>query len=129
MNKKYITLFKELAQATAASAEMVMDYDRQKDDAKGLEAATVLRDDFQNLKEALEVEGYKLSKIDAARLLVAAMIQVNQLSDKIANLKTAMAGFQDDVVPKLQSIVDASSDEEAAQLADEKFVIVTETNI
>ena len=30
MDNKYITLFKDLAQATAASAEAVMDYDREK---------------------------------------------------------------------------------------------------
>ena len=129
MDKKYITLFKELAQATAASAEMVMDYDREKGDEKGLETATAMRDDYEKLKDAVEAEDYVLTKSDAARLLVAAMIQVNQLQDRINNLKMAMVGYQDDVVPKLQSIVDASSNEEAAQLADEKFVIVTETNI
>lgn len=129
MDKKYITLFKELAQATAASAEMVMDYDREKGDEKGLETATAMRDDYEKLKDAVEAEDYVLTKSDAARLLVAAMIQVNQLQDRINNLKMAMTGYQDDVVPKLQSIVDASSNEEAAQLANEKFVIVTETNI
>ena len=46
MDKKYVTLFKELAQAMAVSAEMVMEYDREKGDDKGLETATIMRNDF-----------------------------------------------------------------------------------
>ena len=46
MDKRYVTLFKELAQATAASAETVMDYDREKGDENGLKTATIMRDDY-----------------------------------------------------------------------------------
>jgi len=46
MHKKYITLFKDLAQATAASAETVMEYDKEKKDEKGLITATTMRNDF-----------------------------------------------------------------------------------
>ena len=49
MDKKYVTLFKDLAQATAASAESVMDYDRSQNDEKGLKTATIMRDDYQKL--------------------------------------------------------------------------------
>ena len=52
------------------------------------------------------------------------MIQVNQMQDKISNFKKAMAGYQTDVVPKLQAIVDeAKTDEEAEKMANEKFII------
>ena len=65
-----------------------------------------------------------MNKGDAARLLVGAMIQVNQLQDRINNLKKAMSGYQTDVVPKLQSIVDEATDDEAAEkMANEKFII------
>ena len=126
MDKRYITLFKDLAQATAASAEAVMDYDREKGDEKGLETATTMRDDFQALTDKINEggEAYKMNKGDAARLLVGAMIQVNQLQDRINNLKKAMSGCQTDVVPKLQSIVDEANDDEAAEkMANEKFII------
>ena len=124
MDKKYITLFKELAQTTASTAETVMEYDRQKDDQKGLETATIMRDDYQNLADKISTnEDYVLDKSDAAKMLVAAMIQVNQVQDRINNLKQAMTGYQTDVIPKLQEIVDAVDDEAASKLANEKFII------
>ena len=126
MDKKYITLFKDLAQATAASAEAVMDYDREKGDEKGLETATTMHDDFQELAGRL-IDEYEMTQPDAARLLVAAMIQVNQLLDRINILKKAVTGYQSDVIPKLQDIVDNAKEEgAAAQMANEKFVIKEE---
>ena len=74
MDKKYIVLFKDLAQATAASAEQVMDYDREKGDEKGLATATTMRDDFQDLASKIDGDDYVPTKADAARLLVGAMI-------------------------------------------------------
>ena len=125
MDKKYVTLFKELAQATAATAETVMDYDRQKGDEKALATATMMRDDFQALADAITGDDYAPGKNEAARLLVGAMILANQLQDKINALKTAMAGYQTDVIPKLKEIVDnAQNDDEAQQMANEKFVII-----
>ena len=123
MDKRYVTLFKELAQATAASAEQVMDYDREKGDEKGLETATIMRNDFQELADKINMEDYTPNKNDAARLLVGAMIQVNQAQTRINNLKMAMTGYQTDLIPKLQEIVDAENDEVASKLADEKFSI------
>ena len=126
MDKRYITLFKELAQATAVSAEQVMEYDRGKGDEKGLETATIMRDDYQALVDSITSadENYQLNKADAARLLVGAMIQVNQLQDRINNLKKAMSGYQADVIPKLQEIVDLENDDDVAKVANEKFIIL-----
>ena len=127
MDNKYITLFKDLAQATASTAETVMEYDRQKNDEKGLETATIMRDDYQNLADRIATtEDYVLDKADAAKMLVAAMIQVNQVQDRINNLKKAMTGYQTDVIPKLQEVVDAEDDEAASKLANEKFIIENE---
>lgn len=124
MDNKYITLFKDLAQATASTAETVMEYDRQKNDEKGLETATIMRDDYQSLADKIATtKDYVLDKADAAKMLVAAMIQVNQVQDRINNLKKAMTGYQTDVIPKLQEIVDAENDEAASKLANEKFII------
>lgn len=127
MDKKYITLFKDLAQATASSAETVMDYDREKNDQKGLETAQIMRDDFQDLANRIDTTEYIITKSDAAKLLVGAMIITNQLQDRINGLKKAMAGYQTDVIPKLQEIVDnANTDEEANELANKKFIIEEE---
>lgn len=123
MDKKYITLFKNLAQTTATTAETVMDYDKQKDDAKGLETATSMRDDYQTLADKID-DNYEMDKVDAARLLISSMIVVNQLNSKIESMKAAMTGYQTDVIPKLKDIVDnAKDDKEAKTMANEKFII------
>ena len=127
MDKRYVTLFKELAQATAASAETVMDYDREKGDESGLKTATIMRDDFQDLAGRIDVTEYVLSKSDAAKLLIAATVMANQLQGRINNMKNALAGYQTDVLPKLQDIIDnAKDDDEAKSMAEEKFVIKEE---
>jgi hypothetical protein len=124
MDKKYVTLFRELAQATAASAETVMDYDREKGDEKGLETATIMRDDYQNLVDAISNDEYVPTQAHIAKLLVGAIVMARQLQDRINGLKTAMAGYQTDVIPKLQEILDnAKTDEEVAKMANEKFII------
>ena len=123
MDKKYIELFKTIAQATAASAEQVMEYDREKGDEKGLATATIMRDDFQDLVGRIDVTEYVLTKADAAKLLVGSLVQMQQVQDRINNLKQAITGYQTDLIPKLQEIVDTEDDETAAKLAEEKFII------
>ena len=123
MDKHYIDLFKELTSATAVSAEQVMDYDHEKKDEKGFVTAKTMRDDYEALYDRLNEE-YNLTKSDAAKLLVGIMIQLNHIQDRIAALRKAVTGYQTDVIPKLQDIVDnAESDEDAAKIANEKFVI------
>lgn len=126
MDKKYIELFKSLAQSTAALAEAVMEYDKEQGEGERVESATNMRDNFQDLAGRITPENFSLTKADAAHLLIASMIQVNQLQSQMNNLKSAITGYQTDVIPKLQSIVDAASDEEAMKMADEKFVVVRE---
>ena len=126
MDKRYITLFKDLAQATAASAEQVMDYDKAQNDEKGFETAKMMRDDYQELADKLAEDGdaFVMTKPYCARLLVGAMIQVNQLQDRMNALKKAMTGYQTDLIPKLQEVLDeAETDNEVAQLSNEKFII------
>lgn len=124
MHNQYITLFKELAQATAAAAETVMDYDREKNDEEGLKTATIMRDDFQALVEKINsTENYVLNKNDAAKLLVGALVQTRQLQTKIDSLRKTLDGYNTDVVPKLEAVVDAENDEAAIKIAEEKFII------
>ena len=129
MHSKYIELFKEIANATAISAEQVMDYDKQKDDAKGYEAAETLHKDFIELYDKIRDKNFdgQLARGDFARLLVGTLIIMNQLNDRITALKKAMVGYQTDVMPKLQDIVDnTKTDEEAMAMAEEKFSIKEE---
>jgi hypothetical protein len=126
MDKKYVQLFKELTRATAVASEQVMDYDKSKNDEEGLKAAQRLRDDYENLNQEI-VEGgdeWVPDKSQATKLLLASMIQITQLKDKIEALHKAMVGYNTDLVPKLQEIVDTAADDEAAKkMANEKFIL------
>ena len=123
MDKKYVDLFQQLAQATSVSAEQVMDYDKSHDDEEGFNAAQTMRDDFNALHDRLS-DDYSLTKADANKLLLAIMIQLNQMQDRITVLRKAVTGYQTDLIPKLEEIIDkAEDDEAAAKMADEKFII------
>lgn len=123
MNNKYITLFKELAQTTATTAETVMEFNRSNNDEEGVKTATMMRDDFQDLASKID-ENYQFTKNDIAKLTVASMIVTNQIKDKIGALKTALTGYQTDLIPKLQEILEQAEDDEAVmKLAEEKFII------
>ena len=123
MDKKYVELFKELTRTTAVTAEQAMEYNEAQNDTQGLKAATTMRDDYEALHDRLE-ENYDLTKADTAKLLVAAMLQLNRTQGQIAALRKAATGYQTELIPKLQEIVDnASSDEEAAKMAKEKFIL------
>ena len=65
-----------------------------------------------------------MNRSDAARLCVGAMIIVNQLQDKIESLKKALTGYQTDIIPKLQEIVDnTTTDDEVAEKAEATFIL------
>lgn len=52
------------------------------------------------------------------------MILSNNLKDKIAALRKAVSGYEQDLIPKLKEIVEtATTDEEAQTMANEKFII------
>lgn len=132
MHSKYIELFKEIAKTTMVTAEQVMEYDKNKNDNKGYEAAQSLRDDFTTLYEKINSKEFngQLEKADFARLLVGTLIVANQFSDRISALKKALSGYQADIIPKLQEVVDKAKDnDEAMKIAEEKFNINEETNV
>lgn len=122
MDKKYVELFKELAKATAVSAEQVMDYDRAKNDEEGLKAAQTMRDDYNALHDKIN-DGTELGKTDFAMLLVGAMVTANQIQDRVTALQKAIAGYQTDLIPKLNKVIEAETEDEVKKLAIEKFSI------
>ena len=126
MDKKYIELFKELARVTAISAEQVMDYDKEKGDDKGYETAEIMRNDFNELHNKLIADDFNgtLTKAEYAKLLIGTLIISNNLRDKVAALNKAITGYEKDLAPKLQKIIDDSnSDEEAQKIAEEILII------
>ena len=123
MDKSYITLFKELTRAAEAAAEQVMEYDRQKGLTKEEETAKMMRDDYAQLHDKIE-NNSPLTKNDYAKLLAGAYIVANNLRDRATALKKAIAGYETDLMPKLQAIVEGSAnDEEANKLAEEKLIV------
>lgn len=125
MTKGYINTFLELARNNASTAEFVMEYYREKDNPTEFENMTQIRDDYQELADKINAagEGYVLTKQDAAKLLIGAIIFSGQLRDKIANYQKALAGFQTNIIPTLQEIVDIADDATADRVASQKFII------
>jgi len=128
MHKKYVELFRELTRATAVAAEQVMDYDKAKNDDKGFETAKTMRDDFEALHEKLAAESFdgNLTKAEYAKLLVGCYVTVGNLQDRIQALQKAIAGYQSDLIPKLDAIITAENDEDAQAIAEERFQIKEE---
>lgn len=125
MDKKYIELFKELTRATAVSAEQVMDYDKTKNDEQGFNTAMAMRDDFEKLNEKITADDFDgtLSKADFAKLLVGCYVTMGTLQSRKDALEKAISGYQTDLMPKLDEVLKAETEEEAMSIANEKFII------
>lgn len=130
MHNKYLQLFKELAHTVQILSEQVVEANHKKNDNKGQQTATVMRDDYKQLYDTLRSTDFNpdtLSKKDYAKLLVGAIIVVKQIENKFEAEKKAISGYKIDVIPKLERIVnEAESDDERIALARELFTIVEE---
>ena len=85
-----------------------------------------MRDDYQDLADKIDAAGndYALTRNDAAKLTAAAMIMVNQLQDRITFYKHSIAGYQTDLIPKLQELLASElTDDAFGNLANEKFIL------
>ena len=127
MDKQYITLFKDLAQATEISAEKVYDLNiKNKADEKSIQTAQTMRDDYAKLREKLTA-GEELTRADYAKLLVGAVIVVRQLETRIKDFQKAIEGYKLQVIPRLDRINnETKTDEEAKTLANELFQVIDE---
>ena len=122
MDKKYRDLFTLVAQTVANTAEQVMDLHKKNGEEKEYQTAEIMRNDYLDLHDKL-VEQSDLTKADYARILVGAIIVATQLDAKIKNEQTALQGYRIDVIPKLDQINNADSEEEALKIASEIFEI------
>ena len=121
MNKDYLKLFQELTSTVSILAEQVMDYNEKHDDNNGVKNAEVLHTDFNELHDKLMSEA-TLTKDDYIKLLTGTYIVVNNIQNQIASRQKAVHNYTVDVMAKLQRIMnEATSDEEAASLAEELF--------
>jgi len=86
-----------------------------------------MRNDFQDLHDRIKEAGetYIPNHTDATKLMVGTYIQLNNAQDRLESLKRAIAGYQSDLIPKLQQLIDNEdkTDETIKKLAEELFVI------
>lgn len=125
MDKKYNELFTLIARTTANVAEQVMDLHKANNEEKQYTTAQSMRDDFMTLHDKL-VEGQLLTKADYARLLVGSIIVVNQIDSRIKNDQQALRAYKIDLIPKLDQINNADTEEEGLALAEKLFLIKEE---
>lgn len=127
MNAKYLSLFTEIAHATEIIAEQVMAYDREQNDEKGERTAQVMRDDYGHLYDKMNVSDFDsniLTKEDYQKLLVGALIVVNNINTKIENEQKAVNRYNIDIIPKLNRILnECETQEQINTLANEIFEI------
>lgn len=130
MNEKYIHLFKELTRSMAVLAETVMEYNHKHDDTKGEETAQIMREDYQNLNDKLSTPGFDsqtLTRAEFAKLLVGAIVLMQNLEERIKVEQLAVQGYKIDTIPKLERVVnETNNDESALNLANQLFQISDE---
>lgn len=130
MDKKYIQLFKELCKTMTLLAEQVMDYNHSQKDNKGEETAQIMRDDYQKLYDRIEAKDFdsnSLQRADFAKLLVGAVVVMQNLEEQVKQRQKAIQGYKIDLIPKLEKVVnETETTEEALEKAKEIFQISEE---
>lgn len=132
MDKSYITLFTELAHATEVLSEKVLELNKEKNNEKGINAASTMREDYANLYDQMRAEDFDptaLGRKEYAKFLVGAIIMAQQLEKQIERLKTSLSGYKIDIIPKLERIVnETKTDDESKALAEELFQVQEKLN-
>lgn len=125
MDQKYSNLFTEIARTISILAESVMDYNKSQDDQPSYEASETMRNEYMKLQNKLEDNpNATLSRAEYAKLLIGALIIVEQIESKIKKDQIALAGYKTDMIPKLEQIVnETKNDIEAAKRAEKIFQV------
>lgn len=130
MHQKYAELFTELVHSAELIAEQVMDYDKKKNDEKGMKTAQIMRDDYAKFYDKIRAKDFDfntLKKADYAKILVATFIIANNMQDQITNMQNVLNGYQQDIIPKLQKVMKVEEEDKMAEVANEVFQITDET--
>lgn len=127
MDKSYYILFRTMSARMEDAAEEVAQYDREHEDLDGEKTALTMRDDYIRLTDKLKTENPELSRDDYAKLLAAAYVIINGITNRIESEKKALHGYKIDIMPKLNRIINESTDDDGAtKIAEELFT--TEEN-
>ena len=121
---QYITLFKEICTSAEVLAERVMELDRQNNDNEGLQVAEQMREDYIKLGDKIKDEAFtleQLNKQDYLKILAASYMITNNMLDKITALKKTVDYYKTYLNPRLERVVDESTDEVAPELVSELF--------
>lgn len=125
MQKQYLQLFTELAHTTEIIAEQCMDLDLKDNDSNGMKAAETMRDDYARLYDRMREDDFileQLTKSDYAKILLGAIIFANQLEKKLEIEEKVLKGYQLDIIPKLNKIInDSESEDDIKNMAHELF--------
>jgi len=130
MHQKYAELFTELVHSAELIAEQVMEYDKKKNDEKGMKTAQIMRDDYAKFYDKIRAKDFDFStlkKADYAKILVATFIIANNMQDQITNMQNVLNGYQQDIIPKLQKVMKVEEEDKMAEMANEVFQITDET--
>jgi len=94
---------------------------------KAEQTAQSMRDDYIKLYDKMRADDFKaesLTKSDYARLLVGVLIIVNNLETRISNEQKAVKNYKEEIVTRLERVVnECKTDEESQKLAEELFTI------
>lgn len=105
MDKKYQQLLSAIARSVEILAEKAMELHHKEGDHKGFETASEMRNKYSRLHDLLEKEQVKLSREDFITLYIGAGLVIKQIEGKIHRDRLALKGYQTDLIPKLEEIV------------------------
>lgn len=126
MDKHYCKLFTEIAQATEVLAEKAMELHHKKGDEKGENTAKTMREDYTRLHDKMVAEDFDygtLTKGEYAKLAIGAALIARNIEARLKTTQLAYDGYQKDILPKLQQVIDAKTEEEALKIANENFQV------
>lgn len=129
MDKKYLQLLTQLAHTIEILSEQVMELNKKNNDEKGVQTASIMRDDYKELYDRMRGKNFlpeSLARRDFARFLVGAIIVTQQIENKIAAENKALSGYKIDLIPKLERMVNETTEgeqDEITALAAELFSI------
>ena len=126
MHKKYQEVFQALADAAIFSAEIALKHEKTKENKQRIDTANEMHEKYLALNNKIQAAGeeYIPTKDDIALLLIASIIVSKQLENQVENTRKAIAGYQTDIIPKLQQILnECENDSEVASKSEQMFII------
>ena len=110
-------------------AEQSTEYNHNQKDEVAEKNSEQMHKDFIALNDKLKAPDFDgiLTYHEYTQLAVAAYIASNQVKNRIATLRAAVKGYEENIIPKLSRIVDETkTDDDAQKLADE--ILIFEPN-